>query len=286
MERFAIVGFGCAGCHALKAIRGAGCAAAVDVYSDTGLPPYNPMLTTYYVKGTLPYEGMFPFGTMETLRGELDFTWHDQCAVSQIDAAARTVRLSDGRERAYDKILLSSGARAFVPPVGDLPQSRIFAMRNVEDAGRLKEALASGKVAAYVVDFPTEDILGVENVIAIPHLGASTPESEDNCAVMAAQELQDYLENGNIMNSVNLPTLVQEWSGTARICVIHRNIPGTIASITKVLSDQKVNVENMTNKSKGEYAYTVVDIATQVSDAELDAIRGIEGVLRVRYLTH
>lgn len=151
MERFAIVGFGCAGCHALKAIRGAGCAAAVDVYSDTGLPPYNPMLTTYYVKGTLPYEGMFPFGTMETLRRELDFTWYDQCAVSQIDAAARTVRLSDGRERAYDKILLSSGARAFVPPVGDLPQSRIFAMRNVEDAVRLKEALASGGIRRMLV---------------------------------------------------------------------------------------------------------------------------------------
>ena len=147
-------------------------------------------------------------------------------------------------------------------------------------------AIAGGKVARYVTDFPTNRLVQAEGVVCLPHLGASTPESEDNCAVMAAQELQDYLENGNIMNSVNLPTLVQEWSGTARICVIHRNIPGTIASITKVLSDQKVNVENMTNKSKGEYAYTVVDIATQVSDAELDAIRGIEGVLRVRYLTH
>lgn len=151
MERFAIVGFGCAGCHALKAIRAAGCAAEVDVYSDTGFPPYNPMLTTYYVKGTLPYEGMFPFGSMETLRAELDFTWYDQCAVSHIDAAARTVRLSDGRERAYDKILLSSGARAIVPPVGDLPRSRIFAMRSVEDAVRLKEALTSGGIGRMLV---------------------------------------------------------------------------------------------------------------------------------------
>ncbi|MCI7474110.1 MAG: phosphoglycerate dehydrogenase [Clostridiales bacterium] len=147
-------------------------------------------------------------------------------------------------------------------------------------------ALESGKVAAYVTDFPNNKILQGKNVIAIPHLGASTPESEENCAVMAAQELKDYLENGNIKNSVNLPTLVQEWSGVARLCIIHRNIPGAIANITGLLSRDGVNVENMTNKSKKDYAYTVVDLGSRISEAVADEIRALEGVFRVRVLNH
>ena len=147
-------------------------------------------------------------------------------------------------------------------------------------------ALDSGKVAAYVTDFPNNKILQGKNVIAIPHLGASTPESEENCAVMAAQELKDYLENGNIKNSVNLPTLVQEWSGVARLCIIHRNIPGAIANITGLLSRDGVNVENMTNKSKKDYAYTVVDLGSRIKDSVADEIRAMDGVLRVRLLNH
>lgn len=150
----------------------------------------------------------------------------------------------------------------------------------------LATALNSGKVASYVTDFPSNKLVGTKNVTAIPHLGASTPESEENCAVMAAQELRDYLENGNIRNSVNLPTLEQPWSGVARICVIHKNSPGLLTRITAVLSDEGVNVENLTNKSKGEYAYTVVDIGSRVGDKDIDGIKAIEGVLRVRYLTH
>lgn len=147
-------------------------------------------------------------------------------------------------------------------------------------------ALESGKVAAYVTDFPNNKILQGKNVIAIPHLGASTPESEENCAVMAAQELRDYLENGNIKNSVNLPTLVQEWSGVSRLCIIHRNIPGAIANITGILSKDGVNVENMTNKSKKDYAYTIVDVGSRVNDNVADEIRALDGVLRVRLLNH
>lgn len=147
-------------------------------------------------------------------------------------------------------------------------------------------ALDTGKVAAYVTDFPNNKILQGKNVIAIPHLGASTPESEENCAVMAAQELKDYLENGNIKNSVNLPTLVQEWSGVARLCIIHRNVPGAIANITGLLSRDGVNVENMTNKSKKDYAYTVVDLGSRISEAVADEIRGLDGVFRVRVLNH
>ena len=147
-------------------------------------------------------------------------------------------------------------------------------------------ALESGKVACYVTDFPNNKILQGKNVVAIPHLGASTPESEENCAVMAAQQLRDYLENGNITNSVNLPTLVQPWSGECRLCIIHRNVPGAIASITGVLSKDGVNVENMTNKSKKDYAYTVVDVGSRVSDAVASEIRALDGVLRVRLLNH
>ena len=147
-------------------------------------------------------------------------------------------------------------------------------------------ALESGKVAAYVTDFPNNKILQGKNVIAIPHLGASTPESEENCAVMAAQELKDYLENGNIKNSVNLPTLVQEWSGVSRLCIIHRNVPGAIANITGLLSRDGVNVENMTNKSKKDYAYTVVDLGSRISEAVSDEIRALDGVFRVRVLNH
>ena len=118
-------------------------------------------------------------------------------------------------------------------------------------------ALESGRVAKYVTDFPDERITTVKNVIALPHLGASTPESEENCAVMAARQLQDYLVNGNITNSVNLPNVSQEWSGIARLCLIHKNVPAMLTQIMSTLSDDRINVENMTNKSRKDYAYTL-----------------------------
>ena len=147
-------------------------------------------------------------------------------------------------------------------------------------------ALKSGKVAKYVTDFPDNALTLVKNVVPIPHLGASSPESEENCALMAAQQLRDYLETGNIRNSVNLPTLEQDWSGETRLCIIHRNVPNMLASITAALSRENVNVENMTNKSKGNYAYTIVDVSARVGDAVADEIRAISGVLRVRVLRH
>lgn len=144
MDRFAIVGFGCAGYHALKAIREAGCSAQVDVYSDTDLPPYNPMLTTYYVKGKIPYEAMFPFGTMAEIQEKFAFNLLKQRTAGSVDAGRKTIRCTDGTEAAYDKILIATGARAFSPPVGALPAERIFSMRCVEDAVRLKEAVTTG----------------------------------------------------------------------------------------------------------------------------------------------
>jgi D-3-phosphoglycerate dehydrogenase len=145
-------------------------------------------------------------------------------------------------------------------------------------------ALESGKVAAYVTDFPNNTITLAKNVVAIPHLGASSPESEDNCAVMAAQELKDYLENGNIKNSVNFPNVEMERSGVQRICLIHKNVPAMLANITLQLSKEGVNVENMTNKSKGDYAYTLVDVGSPVNEAALADIKAIPGMIRLRVI--
>ena len=147
-------------------------------------------------------------------------------------------------------------------------------------------ALETGRVAKYVTDFPDNKITTVKNVIALPHLGASTPESEENCAAMAAQELRDYLVNGNITNSVNLPNVSQDWSGIARVCIIHKNVPAMLTKIMATLSDDNINVENMTNKSKKDYAYTMVDVNTRISDQVADELRAIEGVIRVRVLNH
>ena len=159
-----------------------------------------------------------------------------------------------------------------------------LARADLVDAAALKEALASGKVSAYVTDFPTEDILGVPGVVAIPHLGASTAEAEDNCAVMAAKELDDYLTNGNIRNSVNFPNASMPKSGDVRICILHSNVPNMITQITGKVSGCGLNIENMINASKGANAYTMLDISGEVPAAVLDELRGIEGVVRVRSL--
>ena len=148
------------------------------------------------------------------------------------------------------------------------------------------QALESGRVAKYVTDFPDERITTVKNVIALPHLGASTPESEENCAVMAARQLQDYLLNGNITNSVNLPNVVQDWSGIARICLIHKNVPGMLTQIMTTLSDDHINVENLTNKSKKDYAYTLVDVNTRLTEEAVEELRAIPNMIRVRVLNH
>ena len=151
-----------------------------------------------------------------------------------------------------------------------------------EDA--IIQALESGRVAAYVTDFPSSRIALAKNTISLPHLGASTPESEDNCAVMAAQEIQDYLENGNIRNSVNFPSVSMDRTGRSRVCVLHRNIPNMIAQVADVLGKDGLNVENLTNKSKGEMAYTMIDVNNKVEAAAIADLQAIENVLRVRVL--
>lgn len=143
-----------------------------------------------------------------------------------------------------------------------------------------KEAVKSGKVATYVTDFPTEETINVENIISIPHLGASTPESEDNCAVMAAEELIDFLENGNIRNSVNYPSIVLPRSTDKRICILHKNVPSMVSQITTALADDGVNIENMQNKSKKDYAYTMIEVNGEVVDKIISDISEIDGVIR------
>ena len=152
------------------------------------------------------------------------------------------------------------------------------------DEDAMLAALDSGKAASYVTDFPTNALAAHEKVVVIPHLGASTPESEDNCAVMAADELRDYLENGNIRNSVNYPNVEMDRSGVQRLCIFHRNIPAMLANITLQLAEDSVNVENMTNKSKGDWAYTMVDVGSEVDGKAISDIKAIPGVIRVRVI--
>jgi D-3-phosphoglycerate dehydrogenase len=159
-----------------------------------------------------------------------------------------------------------------------------FARDGLVNSEDMIAALGSGKVASYVVDFPTDEMIGVDGVVCIPHLGASTPESEDNCAVMAAEELMDYIENGNITHSVNLPDASMPRSTEMRICVIHRNIPNMITSVTSVLSKDNVNIENLLNKSKGNYAYTMFDVNACDAESVSAHISAIEGVIRVRII--
>ena len=159
-----------------------------------------------------------------------------------------------------------------------------FARGGLVDNEALKAALESGKVAAYVTDFPSDDILDVDGVIAIPHLGASTPESEDNCAGMAAKELIDYIENGNIVNSVNLPEITMPRSGENRVCVIHKNIPNMLTAITGIFAEDNVNIENLLNKSRGDYAYTMLDIDKADVSSVTEKISAISGVIRVRVI--
>ena len=149
----------------------------------------------------------------------------------------------------------------------------------------MEKALKSGRVKRYITDFPNPKTVGMEGVIAIPHLGASTEESEDNCAVMAVEELKDYLENGNIRHSVNYPDCdMGVCRGACRIAVLHRNIPNMIGQVTAILADCNVNISDMTNKSRDKYAYTLLDLEDRVDVETVGRLTQIKGVLRVRVI--
>ena len=159
-----------------------------------------------------------------------------------------------------------------------------LARADLVNAADIKEALESGKVSAYVTDFPTPKTMGVKGIINIPHLGASTEESEDNCAVMAACELDDFLTTGNIKNSVNYPSVSIPHTGAARICIAHLNIANVLSGVTGIVSAEGINIENLSNGSKGDYAYTIVEIGVKVPESIIPKIEAIEGVIRVRVI--
>ncbi|MBR1736502.1 MAG: 3-phosphoglycerate dehydrogenase [Firmicutes bacterium] len=148
----------------------------------------------------------------------------------------------------------------------------------------MKEALKEGIVSRYVTDFPNEEVLGVENIITLPHLGASTPEAEDNCAIMAAKEMVDYLENGNIVNSVNFPACSLPRTDKVRVCITQKNLPNIVSAITGVFGNNNINIDNMINKSRGNFAYTIIDADSDVNDAAVKAIEAVDGVICVRVI--
>lgn len=159
-----------------------------------------------------------------------------------------------------------------------------FARGDLADSDSVINALDEGEMACYVTDFPDAKLIGVDGVIAIPHLGASTPESEENCAEMAAQELIDYLEDGNIKNSVNMPNVFMHRTGKVRVTVIHKNQPNMIATITDTISKDGVNIASFEDKNRGEIAYSIIDCDNDVSDRIANDINSIEGVIRVRVI--
>ena len=151
------------------------------------------------------------------------------------------------------------------------------------DETAIGEALKSGRVKKYVTDFPNPTTSGMEGAIVLPHLGASTAEAEDNCAVMAVKELRNYIENGNIINSVNYPACdMGVCTATGRIAVCHKNVPAVISKITTILGDAGVNIEEMANKSRGDYAYSLFDVDKNVDDSVIDKLASIEGIIKVR----
>ncbi len=152
------------------------------------------------------------------------------------------------------------------------------------DNNDIIKATESGKVSRYVVDFPADELLNKENIICIPHLGASTPEAEDNCAVMASKELIDYIENGNIVNSVNYPTCTMQRTTPYRLVILHKNISNILAQITGAVGQEDINIKNLSNQSKGEYAVTILDVEKKVSDTSIAHISSIDGIIKVRVI--
>ena len=159
-----------------------------------------------------------------------------------------------------------------------------FSREKVVDEEAVLAALDSGQLAAYVCDFPSRNLLGHDKVIALPHLGASTAEAEDNCAIMVADQLRDFLENGNIRNSVNMPEVVVPRSQGARLCIVNENVPNMVGQITGALADANLNILDLVNKSRENVAYTLVDLNSGVPEDTLQRIRSIAGVLSARVI--
>lgn len=216
-----------------------------------------------------------------------------------VDAAWKVSRMVD-RVSSLDELLRNCDFLTLHTPLTDETRDMIgkrelslmkngvriinYARGEVVNEDAIIEALESGKVARFVSDFPTKRLVNTKNTVLTPHLGGTTGEAEASCARMAAQEIDDYLKNGNIKNSVNLPDVKLERSGTARICLIHKNIPGMLSNIMPVFSKDNINIENMMNKSRGEYAYSIFDVNSEVKEHAVKDLEKIDGMIRVRVL--
>jgi D-3-phosphoglycerate dehydrogenase / 2-oxoglutarate reductase len=157
-----------------------------------------------------------------------------------------------------------------------------FARDGIVDAGAVRSGIADGTIGRYVTDFPAVDLLGNPRVLAMPHLGASTAEAEENCAIMVADQLRDFLENGNVQNSVNFPTTRMAREGVARLCIANQNRPGMIGRLSQVLGEAGLNISQMHNASRGDVAYTLVDLDAPVAESALQQIAAVEGILSLR----
>ncbi|MBO5946483.1 MAG: 3-phosphoglycerate dehydrogenase [Clostridia bacterium] len=217
-----------------------------------------------------------------------------------VDAAwslSRSVKHADSYDEIYKKSdFITLHVPATKTTAGMINKETIAKMKNgvriinlsradLVNAEDMKAALKSGKVKAYVTDFPTEATLDVPGIVNIPHLGASTEESEDNCAVMAAKQLIDFIKTGNIRNSVNYPSVAIPRLDFPRVCIMHTNAPGMLSKITDVISGVGINIENLANGSKGDFAYTIVELAALPDDKIVAALRSIAGVVRVRTIS-
>ena len=213
-----------------------------------------------------------------------------------VDAAWKMTRAAEHAKTIDDVLAKSDYISIHVPATADTkgmfnadlfrkvkPGVRLlnFSRAELVDTEAVLKALEDGTVAEYVTDFATEELLKSDRVVVMPHLGASTPESEDNCAVMAAQELKNFLENGNIINSVNFPNCDMGKVCGSRITIAHKNIPAMISQISTVFTNDNINIENMVNKSRGDIAYTMIDTHSAVNDKILNDLKAIDGVIKV-----
>jgi len=160
-----------------------------------------------------------------------------------------------------------------------------FARNGLVNNADLKEAIGEGIVSCYVTDFSDEELLQLDNVIGLPHLGASTPESEDNCAMMAASQMKDYFECGNLKNCVNFPDCELPFNSGSRVIVINKNIPAMVGKMSGLFAEKKLNIDNMLNRHKGDYAYNIIDVSGKVTQEDIDALAAMEGIIMVRLVT-
>ncbi len=222
------------------------------------------------------YDPFLSVGAAWNISSEVEQSADLADMVSKCDYISLHLPLNDATRGMINKDLLASAK--------DGLRVLNFARGELVDSADIIAALESGKVASYVTDFPNDSQLGVDGIVAIPHLGASTPESEDNCAVMASLQLKDFIENGNIKNSVNFPNVIEPRKGQARIVVLHKNDAAILNTVSGIVSSKGLAVENLSSKTKKDYAATIIDVASAVSDEVSTEIKNADGVLSVRVI--